>query len=168
MKVLNHVVAALAASVLLVSCASQSGSLSGKWIVNDVDGKDVSECETTPYLSLDEQEGRVNGCLGINLLIGSYSYKNGSLTFSNMGSTMMAGSPEDADIERALSDALEHTAKASIDGDKLSLCDKSGKILVTLTKAPAEEHDCSAEEGEHNCSAEEGEHNCSDCEHSEE
>ena len=76
-----------------------------------------------------------------------------------MGSTMMAGSPEDADIERALSDALEHTAKASIDGDKLSLCDKSGKVLVTLTKAPAEEHDCSAEEGEHNCS---------DCEHSEE
>ena len=158
MKVLNHVVAALAASVLLVSCASQSGSLSGKWIVNDVDGKGVSECETTPYLSFDEQEGRVNGCLGINLLIGSYSYKNGSLTFSNMGSTM-AGSPEDADIERALSDALEHTAKASIDGDKLSLCDKSGKVLVTLTKAPAEEHDCSAEEGEHNCS---------DCEHSEE
>ena len=103
MKVLNHVVAALAASVLLVSCASQSGSLSGKWIVNDVDGKGVSECEATPYLSFDEQEGRVNGCLGINLLIGSYSYKNGSLTFSNMGSTMMAGSPEDADIERAMS-----------------------------------------------------------------
>ena len=159
MKVLNHVVAALAASVLMVSCASQSGSLSGKWIVNDVDGKGVSECEATPYLSFDEQEGRVNGCLGINLLIGSYSYKNGSLTFSNMGSTMMAGSPEDADIERAMSDALEHTAKASIDGDKLSLCDKSGKVLVTLTKAPAEEHDCSAEEEEHDCS---------DCEHSEE
>lgn len=168
MKVLNHVVAALAASALLVSCASQSGSLSGKWIVNDVDGKSVSECETTPYLSFDEQEGSVNGCLGINLLMGSYSYKNGSLSFSDMGSTMMAGSPEDADIERALSDALENTAKASIDGDKLSLCDKSGKVLVTLTKAPAEEHDCAAEEGEHNCSSEEGEHNCSDCEHSEE
>ncbi len=175
MKVFKFFVAAAAACAMMVSCGTESGSISGKWIVNNVGGKTVSDCENTPYLTFDEKESSVNGCLGVNLLMGSYSYKDGALSFSNMGSTMMAGRPEDAEIERALNEALENTAKAKIDSDTLQLCDKAGTVLVTLTKAPSEEqvavpseeHNCTDCEQEEQCSHEGQEEQCEKCEQSE-
>lgn len=135
MKLVNLFMSVLAAGTLMVSCSGDSAGLSGKWNVETLDGKAVTDCEKTPYLLFDEEESRVNGCLGVNLAMGSYTLEGDKLTFSQMATTMMAGNPHDSEIESSLGKALGETAAMKIKKDVLSLLDKDGKVLVTLKKS---------------------------------
>lgn len=52
-----------------------------------------------PKITIGFDNGSVFGSSGVNRYIGSYTIKDGSITFGNMGSTMMMGSEEDMDNE---------------------------------------------------------------------
>lgn len=52
-----------------------------------------------PKITIGFDNGSVFGSSGVNRYIGSYTIKDGSITFGNMGLTMMMGSEEDMDNE---------------------------------------------------------------------
>ena len=54
---------------------------------------------SNPKITIGFDNGSVFGSSGVNRYIGSYTIKDGSITFSNLGSTMMMGSQEDMDNE---------------------------------------------------------------------
>ncbi len=135
MKKLVVYALALAACTMALSCGSQSVSLSGDWIFDTVDGEKVSAVEKTPFLSFDEAEKRVHGCLGVNVVNGSYTFKGDSLKFSPMASTMMAGLPQDMELEGKLGAALVKVATVEFDGNSMSLKDAAGELVLTLVKS---------------------------------
>lgn len=52
-----------------------------------------------PKITIGFDNGSVFGSSGVNRYIGSYKIKDGSITFGNLGSTMMMGPQEDMDNE---------------------------------------------------------------------
>ncbi len=52
-----------------------------------------------PKITIGFDNGSVYGSSGVNRYTGSYKIKDGSITFGNLGSTMMMGPQEDMDNE---------------------------------------------------------------------
>ena len=66
---------------------------------------------SNPKITIGFDNGSVFGSSGVNRYIGSYTIKDGSITFSNLGSTMMMGPQEDMDNEtKYLADLKESLA----------------------------------------------------------
>ena len=130
--------ACLAAASLLISCTEKAPELQGSWELDTIDGQVVSTTEKPAYINFDVAESRVNGCLGVNLFMGGYSFADGKLSFGDLGTTMMLGNPSDMEVESAFQKGLDATAGVKVDGEKLSLLDGNGKVLATLTKRAAE------------------------------
>ena len=126
----------LAAAAAMFSMASCSGnrSIDGHWDFKTMNGEEVVTTEKTPCLELDGGGGRVYGCLGVNLVNGSYTFEDGKLTLGNLGMTMMAGLPEDMAVESALGDALKLARGAKVSSDKLSITDAEGEVILTLER----------------------------------
>lgn len=62
-----------------------------------------------PKITIGFDNGSVFGSSGVNRYIGSYKIKNGSITFSNLGSTMMMGPQEDMDNETKYLSSLKES-----------------------------------------------------------
>ena len=105
-----------------------------------VNGEKVVTSEKTPFIEFNEAEGRVHGCLGVNIVNGGYTLDGNNLTFSQLASTMMAGLPADMEVESKLGAALGTVASVEVKGDVMSLKDAEGNVVLTLvrTEAPAE------------------------------
>ena len=127
----------LAAAVAMFSMASCSGnrSIDGHWDFKTLNGEEVVTTEKTPFLEFDGESGRVHGCLGVNIVNGSYTFEDGKLTLGNLGMTMMAGLPEDMAVESALGDALKLARGAKVSSDKLSITDAEGEVILTLERS---------------------------------
>lgn len=121
-----------AAGLLALSC--RPDSLSGKWTISTVNGETVTTVEKTPYIDFNEAEGRINACFGVNTVNGSYRYENGKLAVDNLMMTMMAGVPQDMEIENKVREAANTVVAAKVKGGKLSLLDADGKEVLTLVK----------------------------------
>lgn len=126
----------LAAAAAMFSMASCSGnrSIDGHWDFKTMNGEEVVTTEKTPFLEFDSESGRVHGCLGVNIVNGSYTFEDGKLTLGNLGMTMMAGLPEDMAVESALGDALKLARGAKVSSDKLSITDAEGEVILTLER----------------------------------
>lgn len=127
----------LAAAAAMFSMASCSGnqSIDGHWDFKTLNGEEVVTTEKTPFFEFDDESGRVHGCLGINIVNGSYTFEDGKLTLGNLGMTMMAGLPEDMAVESALGDALKLARGAKVSSDKLSITDAEGEVILTLERS---------------------------------
>ena len=99
-------------------------SLGGIKITTPTDGKEV-------HMVLATAESRVHGNAGCNNFFGQFSTEEDKLSFSAMGSTMMA-CPEGMEKEQAFLAALGNTASYSISGLFLELYDGEGSLLARL------------------------------------
>ena len=132
MKKLIAMALIVAAGLLAVSCTSDS--LNDKWTIKTVNGETVQTVEKTPYIDFNEAEGRINGCFGVNTVNGSYRFENGKLGIDNLMMTMMAGVPQDMEVENKIREAAAGVVSAKVKGGKLVLSDASGKEVMTLIR----------------------------------
>ena len=132
MKKLIAMALIVAAGLLAVSCKSES--LNGKWTIKTVNGETVQTVEKTPYIDFNEAEGRINGCFGVNTVNGSYRFENGKLGIDNLMMTMMAGVPQDMEVENKIREAAAGVVSAKVKGGKLVLSNASGKEVMTLVR----------------------------------
>ncbi len=124
----------------LVACSEQV-AVDGRWTVKSLDGKAVSASEKELFLAFDPQEGRVSACLGINNMMGRYTQDGNKLHISQLASTMMAGLPEDMELESELSAALGKVSRVQISGETMTLSSEDGLVEFVLERSasPAEE-----------------------------
>lgn len=133
MKKIASFIAAAAVAFSLASCASEQ-SLEGHWNFKSLNGEEVVTSEKTPFLEFNEAESTVHGCLGVNIVNGAYKFEEGKISFGNMAMTMMAGLPEDMEVESSLNEALKLAAGAKVSGNTLSITDADGAVIMTLEK----------------------------------
>ena len=132
---------AMAAACCLAYACSSPVELGGAdWVFDTVNGEKVVTSEKTPFLQFNVEEGRVHGCLGVNIVNGGYTLDGNKLSFSKLASTMMAGLPADMEVESKLGAALDTVASVEVKGETMSLKDAEGKVVLTLvrTETPAE------------------------------
>lgn len=70
---------------------------------------------SNPKITIGFDNGSVFGSSGVNRYIGSYKIKDGSITFSNLGSTMMMGPQEDMDNETKYLAGLKESLAVKFD-----------------------------------------------------
>ena len=97
---IKAIMAMAAACCMAFSCSSPVELGGAEWVFDTVNGEKVVTSEKTPFIEFNEAEGRVHGCLGVNIVNGGYTLDGNNLTFSQLASTMMAGLP--ADMEEAM------------------------------------------------------------------
>jgi len=96
------------------------------WRLVEVNGvavvlqQDEPEVQREPHMVLSIEDSRVHGFSGCNNFFGKYQLENDSLTFSALGSTMMA-CPQGMDTEQAFLNALGETTRAEVSGLFLDL-----------------------------------------------
>lgn len=139
MRIAKLFAACLAAASLLISCTEKNPELQGSWELDTIDGQTVTTSEKPAYISFDVAKSRVNGCLGVNLFMGGYSFEDGKLSFGDLGTTMMLGNPSDMEVESSFQKVLDATSGVKVKGETLSLLDENSKVLATLTKRAAEQ-----------------------------
>lgn len=135
MKVWNLFAVVLTTVGLLSSCSMDVKELEGKWLVKSIDNESITTVEREAFIEFNTVEGKIHGCLGVNLVNGSFTFDNGNLKFGNMGMTMMMGPAEDMEIERSMIKVLDETAKVKVNGTTLFLMDASGNQLASLERA---------------------------------
>jgi copper homeostasis protein (lipoprotein) len=106
------------------------------WKLLEIEGKSI----TTPqdrkdvHMLLAGDGSAVQGFAGCNSFFGQYSSSGEALTFSGLGSTMMA-CPEGMDTEVAFLQVLGETSRAVIDGKYLQLYVED-RLLARLEAIP--------------------------------
>ena len=106
----------------------------GEWKIVAVNGETVeSKMEKKPFLAFDQQEKRVYGNSGCNIVNGGYTQdKPGQLKFGMLISTMMAC--HEMDLERKILTAMEQVESYVRVKDTYELRDKDGKAVLVLKK----------------------------------
>jgi putative lipoprotein len=101
------------------------------WKLVEVQGAPVAAAEQLrePNLVLTP-DGRFAGSGGVNRLMGGYTLVGESLTFTQVGATLMAGVPEAMQQEQAILTALDQVRGFSISGSDLSLIDDAGRPVI--------------------------------------
>lgn len=122
------------ASLLAFSCKEKL-SVAGDWKIDTVGGEKVTTLEKEAFLSFDENENRVHGCLGVNTVNGAYTVDGNKISIGELAMTMMAGLPQDMDTENKLRNALISVTSVKAKGaGKLILMDDSGAAVMTLVR----------------------------------
>lgn len=122
------------ASLLAISCGTKN-ILAGEWKIDALKGEKVETAEKEAFIGFDVKENRVYGCLGVNNVTGNYTFEEGRLSLGELGMTMMAGLPQDMEVESKLRDAL-HTVVSAEAKDKgtIVLLDADGVEVLRLVK----------------------------------
>ena len=104
-----------------------------QWNLSSIAGEAIRLPEGTqnPYLSVAE-DNRLTGFGGCNQLMGSVKLDGSAISFPGVGSTKMYCTETQA-VESSFLSALRAANSFTLDGDKLTLLDKSKK-LATLVK----------------------------------
>ncbi|MCH5214813.1 MAG: META domain-containing protein [Muribaculaceae bacterium] len=113
------------------------GIIKGDWAVEEVMGKKAIG-ETAPYFKFSQEDGRMYGNNGCNVLNASYKYNpaDSTLSFSNMAVTMMYCQKEgitDYLINQAVNDTRYYNLQEATDGYELILLNEDHKPVMTLT-----------------------------------
>lgn len=83
--------------------------------VEELINKKEYKLADNPKITIGFDNGSVFGSSGVNRYIGSYTIKNGSISFGNFGSTMMMGQKEDMDNETKYLKSLQESLPVKID-----------------------------------------------------
>ncbi len=132
MKRIFSLVIAVMAVLSAVSCGNKS-KLNGYWKFDTVNGEKVVTVEKPAFLAFEN--GRVHGCLGVNLVHGYYEVEFSEIDMDDLGMTMMMGLPEDAVVESKIQAALKAVETYKIKGDTLTLYGDNRLVLLTLVKS---------------------------------
>lgn len=89
----------------------------------------IEDDQREPYFVLYSEDQRVGGYGGCNRLTGQYVLSEDTLTFSQVGATMMACT-DGMEHERAFFDALGQGARWRIQGETLELLDANGQQVA--------------------------------------
>ncbi|MAS12450.1 MAG: hypothetical protein CMH69_04020 [Nitratireductor sp.] len=119
---------------ILVQRVSQSVSLFGEWLVEDIDGGGVMD-RLRSTLTLSE-DGAVSGSGGCNRFRGNVKVEGASILFTPLASTNMACPPAVMNQEQAFLNALGRARRFEIHQTfrKLVLLDEEGKAILRLAE----------------------------------
>jgi heat shock protein HslJ len=106
------------------------------WKLLEIEGKPIvtPQGQKDAHMLLASDDSAVHGFAGCNNFFGQYSSSGEALTFSGLGSTMMA-CPEGMDAEAVFLRVLGETTRAVIDGKYLQLY-AEGRLLARLEAIP--------------------------------
>lgn len=100
-----------------------------KWILFSLNGKEFTS-ENQTYIVFNTIDSKVTGTAACNNFFGTFNKKGSSLTFEPLGFTRIA-CPE-LEKETAFMKAIKNTASYKITGNKLSLSDINGNIILVF------------------------------------
>lgn len=128
-----HHATAFALALGLAGCAAtpaQAPLQGAEWRIENIAGTGVMDSSSATLQFLDA--GRLAGSGGCNRLLGSYdSPAKGQITFSKVGTTMMACPPAVMNQERKLLDVLPKVTRYSVDATgALVLSTQDGQKIV--------------------------------------
>ncbi|MDE5986260.1 MAG: META domain-containing protein [Prevotella sp.] len=136
MKTRNLMMAALFAAMLSACNTAKtvvrtSGGLFGEWKIEQAMGKSTAGGDSPAVINFSS-DGRINGNASVNSFFGGYTSDGKSMSFTHVGMTRMMG--QSMDIEDAVTEAINSTARISINGDDAVVYDKDGNVVMKLTR----------------------------------
>jgi heat shock protein HslJ len=125
--------------IALPSCSGRNAAKeleSTKWILTAyaVDGS-MQDALPTPMVDATFADGKVSGNGGINQYSGSYETDGSKLSIGPLMNTQMAGEPAVMEQEAAYLTALQAAGAYKVDGDTLTIKDKSADTLLEFRAA---------------------------------
>jgi len=126
-------------SAALIGCGSgkaDPAALEGSWVLESFGGTStLVPADATVTSELTLKGGQVTGSGGVNSLSGTYVAKSdSSISFSQIVSTTMAGSPAANDQETKFLAALEKAKRFEFNAGKLVLGDIGNNTLLIFAK----------------------------------
>lgn len=128
-------------AAFLVGCSStpetKKDPMTAAWHVVQMGAKDLTGMDVSmiPTLSFDPVKMTVGGQAGCNSYSGKYNNDINGMSFGNVAVTKKMCPPEAMSVETQFLEALNKTARMTVDDDVLTLMDAAG---VELLKAKAE------------------------------
>jgi heat shock protein HslJ len=121
-------------AVVLTACSPSAAftpKLGGtQWTLSSLNGQPAQPGGTINF----DSNGQVNGSSGCNSYFGTYETSGDKLTFSEMGSTLMACMEPMMQQETDFFQMMSSVKSYSVEDDVLSLKDESGNTLAELKK----------------------------------
>ena len=131
---------ALAACMAFCNCAnvktnkfSTQPDILGQWTIVEANGMSTDSAETTPFIQFGDS-GRVNGNASVNTFFGQYTLKGDSISFDQLGATMMMGREKDMEVEMAVMAALAQCVTLEVQDSVLNAKDHDGNVVMSLTR----------------------------------
>ena len=131
---------ALVACMAFCNCAnvktnkfSTQPDILGQWTIVEANGMSTDSAETTPFI-LFSDSGRVNGNASVNTFFGQYTLKGDSISFDQLGATMMMGREKDMEVEMAVMAALAQCVTLELQDSVLNAKDHDGNVVMSLTR----------------------------------
>jgi heat shock protein HslJ len=130
--------------VALTACAdpSEEGApdpTANSWVLQagTLNGADIPLVEGHPItLGFDVGEGTAHGTSACNQYFGAYTLSGNELTFDDMGSTMMACSPQEVmDSETAYLEAMSLVEIFTMEGNELNLSGEAVDLLFVIDES---------------------------------
>lgn len=145
----NFIPFVLACGAMATSCSAPAGSnanacadsssccqkacIKGEWNIVSASGLSTDSCDRVFVAFADSN--KVNGNSGVNSFFGEYAKSGDSLSFKNIGQTMMMGSDAAAKVEAAVTKALNTTATVKVNGDTATAFNAGGEAVLVMVKA---------------------------------
>lgn len=131
---------ALVACMAFCNCAnvktnkfSTQPDILGQWTIVEANGMSTDSAETTPFIQFGDS-GRVNGNASVNTFFGQYTLKGDSISFDQLGATMMMGREKDMEMEMAVMAALAQCVTLEVQDSVLNAKDHDGNVVMSLTR----------------------------------
>lgn len=131
---------ALVACMAFCNCAnvktnkfSTQPDILGQWTIVEANGMSTDSAETTPFI-LFSDSGRVNGNASVNTFFGQYTLKGDSISFDQLGATMMMGREKDMEVEMAVMAALAQCVTLEVQDSVLNAKDHDGNVVMSLIR----------------------------------
>ncbi len=100
-----------------------------KWILYNLDGKEFTS-ENRTYIVFNTIDSKVTGNAACNNFFSKFKKNESSLTFEPLAATRIA-CPE-LEKETAFMKAIQNSASYKISGDKLTLSDINGNVILVF------------------------------------
>jgi heat shock protein HslJ len=110
--------------------APDSELVGTRWLLSEIAGAPPVASDSPAELEFDPAESRVAGSTGCNRFFGGYTLSEDTISFEQLGSTMMACSDELMQQETSFFQLMEAVTSYSLDGDTLTLNTADGQSLV--------------------------------------
>ena len=129
MKFINNFIIAAALCFFATSCHnSTDNDISGKWLVKEINGKEIQQSMNIPSLTFNTEDNSYHGVTGVNILNGDFKLKDGTISFGDGAMTRMMGDSISMLVEMNYLDALSNASNFNIENKK------NGKKSVWVKK----------------------------------